>query len=285
MTVKKLGNENAIVEIHANGERTFMRSLIYAVTAATLIVSLSTACQEPQPFFNAESDGLFDAPIRKETVDLGASPYYPDGEDGHPTALSCYYFPDFMVKEYDLAGRGAEWLSILLNPEETPECKSSHEAGERIIEYPEWEGSFMGVKGNLVFFYGSDTVNGGWPFAVYDSSNGKKIFKDSAYYERASSSSYVEVVSTSAGYLLKYLRVAVTDCNLNSEGAACWTEIKAEYALRSADMPLCTGYEHIADLVGTDQVESMIAYAVEVTLSPLPSIQSVAGPIKCWPSH
>ncbi len=187
------------------------------------------------------------------------SPYYPDGEDSHPTALSCYYFPDFMVKEYDLAGRGAEWLSTLLNPEETPECKSPHEAGERIIEYPEWEGYFMGVKGNLVFFYGSDTVNGGWPFAVYDSSNGKKIFEDSAYYERASSSSYVEVVSTSAGYLLKYLRVAVTNCDLNSEGAACWNEIKAEYALRSADMPLCTGYEHIADLVGTDRVESMVA--------------------------
>ena len=285
MTVKKLSNENAVVEVHADGERTFMRNLIYTITAATLIVSLSAAGQEPQPFSTAESDELFDAPIRKETVDLGASPYYPDGEDSHPTALSCYYFPDFMVKEHDLGGRGAEWLSILLNPHETPECKSSHEPGERVIEYPEWEGYFMGVKGNLVLFHGSDTVNGGLPFAVYDSSNGKKIFEDFVYYERAASSSPVDVVSTSAGYLLTYTRVALMDCNLNSEGPACWNEINAEYALRSDDMPLCTGYDHIADLVGTDQVESVIAYAVEVTLSPLPSIQSVAGPIRCWASH
>ena len=95
----------------------------------------------------------------------------------------------------------------------------------------------------------------------------------------------MEVVSTSAGYLLKYLRVATTDCNLNSEGTACWNEIKAEYALQSDDMPLCVGYDRIAELVGTDQVESMIAYAVEVTLSPLPSIQSVPGAVRCWPSH
>ena len=285
MTVKKHRTDNAIVEIHANGECTFMRNLMYAVTVAALIISLSTACRELQPFRPAESDGLFDVPIREETVDLGASPYYPDGKASHPTALSCYYFPDFMVKQHDLGGKGAEWLSILLDPGETPACKSSHDPGERVIEYPEWEGYFMGVKGNLVFFDGSDSVNGGWPFAVYDSSNGKKIFEDSAYYERASSSSPIEVVSTSGGYLLKYLRVVLTECNLNSEGTACWNEIKAGYALRSVDMPLCTGYDHIADLVGTDQVESMIAYAVEVTLSPLPSIQSVAGPMKCWPSH
>jgi hypothetical protein len=136
-----------------------------------------------------------------------------------------------------------------------------------------------------VFLDGSDTVNGGLPFAVYDSLNGKKIFEDSAYYEHAASSSHLEMVSTSAGYLLKYLRVAETSCDLNSEGTACWNGIKAEYALRSDDMPLCTGYEHIAELLGTDQVESVIAYGVEVTLSPLPSIQSAVGPIRCWASH
>ena len=285
MTVKKLGNENAVVELHANRERTSMRSLFYTVSAATLIVSLSTACQEPQPFSNAESNELFDAPIRKETVDLGASPYYPDGEGSRPTALSCYYFPGFMVKEHDLGGRGAEWLSILLDPDETPECKSSHESGERVIEYPEWEGHFKGVKGELVFFDGSDTVNGGLPFAVYDSSNGNKIFEDSAYYEQASASSHVAVVATSAGYLLKYLRVAVTDCDLSSEGTACWNPIKAEHALESDEMPLCTGYENIADLLGSDQVDSVIAYDVEVTLSPRPSIHSVPGTVRCWPSH
>jgi hypothetical protein len=285
MTVKKSGDGNTIVEVHAHGERTFMRNLVYAATAATLIFSLSTAGQEPQSIPNAESDEPFDAPIRIETVDLRASPYYPDGDDGPATALSCYYFPDFMVKQHDFGGKGAKWLSILIDPGEMPECKSSHEPGERIIEYPEWEGYFLGVKGDLVFFNGSDTFNGGLPFAVYDSSTGEKIFEDTAYDERASSSSYVDVASTSAGYLLEYVRVVNTDCNLNSEGTACWNEIKAEYALRSDEMPLCTGYEHIADVVGTDQVESVIAYAVEVSLSPLPSIHTVAGRVRCWPSH
>lgn len=261
-----------------------MRKLCYTITAVTLISSLSTACQEPQTFSNAESNASFDPPIRKETVDLGPSPYYPDEEDGPPTALTCYYFPDFMVKEYDLGGLGAEWMSILPNPEETPECKSSHEPGESNVRYPEWGAYFLGVKGNLAFFDGGDTVNGGLPFAVYDSSSGEKIFEDS-YDVHASSSSYLKAAPTSAGYLLKYLRVVVTDCNLNSEGAACWNEIKAKYELQSDDMPLCTGYDHIAELVGTDQVESVIAYPVEVTLFSEPSIQSVAGPIRCWASH
>jgi hypothetical protein len=283
--VKKRRDKNASVEIHANGESGFMRPLIFTVTAAISIISLLTACEERQPFSNAEADGLFDVPISKETVDLGASPYYPDENDSFPTALSCYCFPDFMVKTYDLAGRGAEWLSILLNSGETPECKSSHDPGEIMIEYPEREAYFMGVKGNLAFFNGSDTVNGGLAFAVYDSSKGAMIFEDSVYSDRASSSSLVEVVSTSEGYLLKYFRAVLTDCNLNTEGTACWNEIKAEYALRSDDMPACTGYDHIADLVGTDQVDSMIAYSVEVSLSPLPAIRSVAAPVRCWPSH
>ena len=300
MTVKHCGNDDSIAEIHANGGRRFVRDFIDSVAAVTLIASLAAACQEPQTSSNAESNGGFDAPIRKETVDLGASPYFPDGEDAHPTALSCFYFPDFMVKEHDLGGRGAEWLSMLPNSEETPQCRSSHEPGERVIEYPEWEGYFMGVKGNLAFFLGSDTVNGGLPFAVYDASSGERVFEDSAYDVRASFSNHVEVLSTSAGYLLRYLRVVDAGCDLNSEGDACWDAIRAAYALRSDTMPRCTGYERIADLIGADpvepdpvgpdpvgtvRVESVIAYPVEVTLSPVPSVRSVPGTIRCWPSH
>ena len=176
-------------------------------------------------------------------------------------------------------------MSILLNSGETPECKSSHEPGEKVVEYPEWEGYFAGVKGHLVFFEESDSVNGGLPFAVYDSLDQKKIFEDSVYFEHALPAFHMEIVPTDAGYLLRYLRVAVTNCNLNSEGTACWRQIKAEYSLHSDDMPQCTGYDHIAELVGTDQVESVIAYPVEAKLSPLPLIQSVAGPVECWASH
>lgn len=154
MTVRKLGHADALVGMHTIGGRTFLRSVACTVAAAALIASLSTAGQEIRPF---------DTPLRIEIVDLGASPYYPPGADSPPTALSCYYFPNFVVKEYYLGGRGAEWLSILLDPGEPPECKGSHERGERVIEYPEWEGHFKGAKGSLVFFDASDSVNGGLP--------------------------------------------------------------------------------------------------------------------------
>jgi hypothetical protein len=55
--------------------------------------------------------------------------------------------------------------------------------------------------------------------------------------------------------------------------------------LKSDDMPVCTGYEHIAELIGTDDVESVIAYPVEVSLFPRPTMKVVAGPAKCWASQ
>jgi len=284
MTVKGLGRDSAVVEIGAYGERKSMRKHICSVAVAALGISLSAAAQEPRTFSGAPSDGVFDPPIRTETVDPGESPYFPDGADSPGTALSCHYFPDFMVKEYYLGGKGAEWLSILHTPGAAPQCTSSHAAGERVIEYPEWEGYFAGVKGRLVFFNGSDSFDGGLPIAVYDSLTGTKIFEDSADY-RASSSSHVDVVSTSEAYVLRYRRVVATSCDLNSEGTPCWNRIRAEHALPGADMPRCTGYERIAEQPGTDRVESVIAYAVEVTLSARPSVQSLAGPVDCWPTH
>jgi hypothetical protein len=47
-------------------------------------------------------------------------------------------------------------------------------------------------------------------------------------------------------------------------------------------MPVCTGYDSIAKLIGTDHVESVIAYPVEVSLFPSPIIEIVAGAAKCW---
>ena len=102
-------------------------------------------------------------------------------------------------------------------------------------------GYFEGVKGDLVFFDASDSFNGGLPFAIYDASNGKELFEDSAYFDGASSSSALKVVSTGAGYALEYLRVASANCDLRSEGTACWNRIKAELSLQSDDPPLCTG--------------------------------------------
>jgi hypothetical protein len=93
------------------------------------------------------------------------------------------------------------------------------------------------------------------------------------------------VIATEDGYLLKYLSVAYADCNLYAEGAACWEQIEAKLGLPSAEMPVCTSYEHIAELLGTDDVESEIAYPVEVRLSPRPTVKVVGGAIECWPQQ
>ena len=199
--------------------------------------------------------------------------------------LTCYYYPRVMIKEYDIGGSGAVGLSMLSVSGEPPACKPSRQSGERVIDVSEWEGYLEGVKDALVFFGPPDDFNGHSPFAVFHSVSGKKLFEDSAYGGTVPSSSYrasrLQILSMPDAYVLRYLRVADADCNLHSEGAACWKKIEAELGLQS-DMPACTGYDHIAELVGTDDVESVIAYPVEVTLSPRPTTRVLAGPARCW---
>jgi hypothetical protein len=243
------------------------------------------AGQDPQLPSKAKSAGSFDTPIKKVTVDLGPSPQFNDHDIR--STLTCYYYPHLMVKEYAQGGSGAEWLSMLHSRGKLPECKLSHERGERVIDESEWIGYLKGVKDALVFFDANDDFDGDFPFAIYDSITGKKLFEDSAYGENVASgsSSRVRVFSTKPGYLLKYLRVSDVGCDLHSGGRACWERVKAKLALKGDDMPVCTGYEHISDLIGTDHVESKIAYPVEVTLSPHPALKNVAGPLKCWPTQ
>jgi hypothetical protein len=46
----------------------------------------------------------FDKPVRKATVNLGRSPYLMRN-DPRPIQLSCFYYPDFIVKELDNPGQ------------------------------------------------------------------------------------------------------------------------------------------------------------------------------------
>ena len=262
----------------------YRRNVLLSLAAAMLVVSPILAGQKPQQLSQAKSTGAFDAPIKKVSVDLGQSPYTPYNPSIRNT-LSCYYFPNLLIKEYDQGQVGAEWLSILRSSRKLPECKLSHEPGEQVITGSEWEGNFKGVKGNLVFFNGGESQFSALSFAVYDSTTGKKLFEDDVYVSNSDSSSRLRVFSTKAGVTIKYLRPYYADCNLHAEGRACWEKVKAKLGLKSEDIPVCTGYDTIAKLVGTDQVESWIAYPVEVNLSPHPVVRTLAGPTKCWPTH
>ena len=93
------------------------------------------------------------------------------------------------------------------------------------------------------------------------------------------------MLSTVDGYTLRYMRAVDADCNLNLEGRNCWQRVQSEYSRQDKEMPACKGYDHIAELVGTDDVESVIAYAVEARLFPRPIVRVIAGAAECWASQ
>ena len=229
--------------------------------------------------------GSFDAPLKKSIEYFGPSPYYPGGTVR--SKLTCYFYPTLLVKEYDEGQKGAEWLAIVPNnTRAAPKCVRSHVPGERVIEGSEWRGYFKGAKRNLVFFNDSDGINGGLPFVVYDARTGQKIFQDSAYDSsmwsrkvQDSPFNRLRVIRAQNGQMfLRYLRVVEANCDLHTEKASCWEQVREKLELTTAQMPSCSGYERIPS-----RWESSVAYPVEVLLFPQPATKTIAGPVKCWP--
>jgi len=137
------------------------------------------ASAQEAPARSARAEGSFDSQVKKEVVDRGLSPYY-DPRRNVRKELRCYFYPTFVVKEYDEGQKGSEWLAISRIVGQTPpSCAMSHGIGEKVIISPEWSGYFMGAEGRLVFFSGQDGTDEGMPFVVYDSTNGTKVFEDS----------------------------------------------------------------------------------------------------------
>ncbi len=235
-------------------------------------------------FVSVASADTFDAPVKKKIVDFGLSPSNPPGGLNLRVKLSCWFYPNFMVKEYNDEGEeGAQWLAILpIGQGTTAACTRAHATGERVIKGPEWNGSFAGVKGNLVFFNDEDGANGGWPFVVYDSRTGKRTFEDSRMTGRTtddSATSGLQFNRSADGRLfLTYLRVVEADCDLHMEKTPCWERIRKKFGLKNGQPPICTDYEGLSG-----RSDSAVAYPVEVSLFPQPATKTVAGPVKCWP--
>ena len=268
---------NTGTDIYSTGVAKFAPGIACLLGAATIAGSFS---------FADETADSFDPPIKQTSVDLGPSPQYEDPKIR--SVLTCYYYAHVMIKEYDEGGPSAG-LSMLHIRGNLPECRPERQRGERIIDSSEWIGILKGVKDTLVFFDPGEDFNGDSPFAVFDSVSGSKIFQDSAYGEYVSSQDYrtgrVRVITSQGGYVLKYLRVREAGCDLHLDGGACWGKVKGEFDLESDRMPVCTGYEHISEIWGTDHVESWIAYPVEVDLLPRPTVKNVAGAVLCWPAQ
>jgi hypothetical protein len=267
------------VDICRIGMGTHAGKVVCALAAVLLLGSFSLAGQKSQSTSKANAAGSFDTPVKKVTVDLGRSPYSPENDIRN--TLSCFYFPNLLIKQYDQGQVGAEWLSILRSREKLPACKLAHEPEERVVK---WQGYFWGVKGNLVFFDGGEVQQVMYSFAVFNATTLKKLFEDDVSLSPEDQTVQMQVFSTKAGVVAKYLAATNAGCDLYAKGTDCWNKVKAKFGLKSDHKPVCTGYPFVYKLFKTDEDESMIGYPVEVTFSPHPTVKTVAGPIKCWAS-
>ena len=245
----------------------------------------------------------FDKPVSKKTVDLGPSKSNPPAQPNPAhDMVTCYYYPTFMVKEVDLREKGAERLAVVPAGKVAPPCTRTRGTTERVVK--DWSGYFKGVKGNLVFFNADDGWNGGMGFVVYDARTMKRLFEDVAQGDLEFS------VPGTPKMTLKYMRVVDAECDVTKEEATCWPRVQKKFGLEALAAPDCkAGYEKSAQELAkgrcqaqnsdnpqclareielarrqTSEASSVIAYPVEVVLSPKPAIKPVAGAVGCWPS-
>ena len=230
-----------------------------------------------------ESADSFDTPLKTTVLDFGPPPDFLGGDD--PIKVSCYFYPTFVVKEYDAGSIASQWHEIIpVKKGAIPACTRKDGTGKMIVDSA--GGYFRGVKGNLIFINAYDGFDGEFGFSVHDAATGRKIFED-AIHEPFTSEEKLALspfdrfrfAATQDGRLyLRYLRIAGAGCDLHFERAPCWEKARKILGLASAQMPACGGNDD-----ASYRVPSVIAYPVEVNLFPHPTIKPIDGPVRCWP--
>lgn len=251
--------------------------LFRAIPSLALLLVLS-----PNLLSGRKSADSFDKPHQKKVVDAGPASFSPPGWDIR-AKVSCYFYPRFMVKEFDEGAKGDEISIVPAEKGAAPACTRERALGEWVAVE---SGRFKGARANLVFIDAPDTKDGGLPFVVYDSTTRKKIFQDSAYQseslgkkEENSPFNRLQIIKGHGGkWLLRYFRVVATDCDLHLGEAPCWQNIQKTLDVQNLHMPACRGYGGIQD-----RLVSVVGYPVEVSLFPQPTIRTMAGPVRCWP--
>ncbi|MFC4761825.1 hypothetical protein [Dyella koreensis] len=240
---------------------------------------------------------MFDQPLREQHLTLPPNPADPN-PSAHPK-VSCYYYPDLMVKEVDLEGlKGAGQLSMvtLRKGQAEPACRRENIDGETVIR--DWSGYFRGVRQGYVFFDGSDGANGGRPFAVYDSAGDGKIFSDVA----APLLSVKPLLPPRDPELrpwyyhpltLTYRKFYVAPCSMRSDATHCWAMIKQATGLTKATMPDCDAAYGVEEKgLSAEQREdlrsdpSVITYVVEAVIDGqgVAHITPQSSALKCFPA-
>ena len=233
----------------------------------------------------------FDKPLRKTVLDLGHSQYLMNNDDRDVT-VTCWYYNHFMIKEQNDPGlKGAELIALAPGqPGHVPKCLHGLQPGEKEFtewndEYKKfvgWNGYFGGVKRDLVFLERPDgDENSGIPFAVFEADARTKLFEDSVTLE-ARGERHLNFLPTSPNQIvLRYLRPASAGCSIPKSGESCWRKLQQQTGLAHLPMPRCSDYE--GKEAGT--AASVIAYPVEVSLYPIPSVRALGGPVRCYPQE
>ncbi len=133
---------------------------------------------------------------------------------------NCYVFKNFIVKTYNPGQKGDDLFVIPRRDAKIPECRKHTMENEIALE--SWSGSFIGAKDDYAFFAGDDSWNGGFGFAIFDGTTGKKIFED-AYVGR-----FEKIDLAKETILLQYDRVYDSKCSVIEEPKACLKKIENE---------------------------------------------------------
>jgi hypothetical protein len=233
----------------------------------------------------------FDKPLNTRVLDLGHSQYLMPTDNRHLT-VTCWYYSHFMIKERNDPGiKGAEVIALApVRPGRLPKCLPTLQPDEKefkewISEYKtfaNWNGYFAGVKHNLVFLERPDgDENSGIPFSVFESDAQTKLFEDSVMLRARGERDLNFAPATGSQVTIRYLRVANAGCSIPKSGKSCWSKLQQQTGLAHSPMPKCSDYEGAE--VGT--APSVIAYPVEVSLYPKPSVRPLGGPARCYPAE
>jgi hypothetical protein len=197
-----------------------------------------------------------------------------------------------MVKEQNDPGlKGAGLIALApVQPGHFPKCLQSLQPAEkRFSEWYEedkkfeaWNGYFAGVKRDLVFLERADgDENSGMPFAAFELDAKTKFFEDSVTLLAGGRRELNFLPSHSSKLILRYLRVASAGCSIPKSGESCWRKLQGQTSLTRSPMPKCTDYKGKE----AGMAASVIAYPVEVSLYPKPSMRAVGGPVRCSPQE
>jgi hypothetical protein len=244
------------------------------------------------------SSPLFDKPLREIHTPLPSDPYNPQFKP----MLSCFYYPNFMVKQIDLGEKGAEQLSILpywMKDNKEPPCLRANAKDEMVTDRKICDCYFEGVKNDFVFFRSVNDSEGGLGFAVFNSVNASSIFIDAAKLIKNSTEftnlallNHPENENESV-LELRYRRVYRTPCSLRADERNCWSLVRHITGLTESSPPNCATAYDTEEKMSPENAKSwrtdpsVITYDVEVVLDSgnVVRLTPVSKAMECYPAE